>query len=195
MKFGFAVLSVALVAGQVAASVITSRSPLISALRSRQVAGFDPSEIPSECQSDCSAISSVLTSSTCSSDLSCVCSSSAANGLYTCLQCALSLNPDDSLLDQAQESYDEYSQACSSGGVSVASKTLTLPSGTTSGSSSAAAPASSATSGSQTTGSGSSTSSGTSTDSGAQRNGVRGGVAVSSVGLLGAVGAVALLAF
>ncbi|KAI0824413.1 hypothetical protein BC628DRAFT_1420150 [Trametes gibbosa] len=192
--FGLAVLSVALVAGQVAASVISSRSPLVTALRSRQVAGFDPSEIPSQCQSDCSAISSVLTSSTCTADIECVCSSTASNGFYTCLQCALTLNPDEDVLKQAQESYNEYVQACASGDVSVPSKTLSLPSGTTSGSTSVQLPGTSATAASGTTsGTGAET---TDTGSGSvQRNGVRAGVAVSSAGLLAAVGAMALLVF
>lgn len=45
-------------------------------------------------------------STTCSQDINCLCSSAASTGLYDCLQCALTLQPDQDVLEQAQESYD-----------------------------------------------------------------------------------------
>ncbi|KAI0631413.1 hypothetical protein C8Q77DRAFT_133065 [Trametes polyzona] len=211
--FGFAVLSVALLAGQAAASTISTRSPLVSALRARQ-ADFDPSTVPPQCKSDCADISSVLTSATCSNDITCVCSSSASNGLFSCLQCALNLAPSQSLLDQAQESYNDYAQACSSGNMPVSAQTLSIPSGSsasaTGGSSrgtgvrtsAAAAPTASGSSTTTTSGddgdgdsdSGSDGDSGSSGNS-IKHNGALFGVSASSVGVAGAVGAMmALLA-
>ncbi|KAI0773109.1 hypothetical protein BD413DRAFT_539196 [Trametes elegans] len=126
--FGLAVLSVALLAGQAAASAIAARSPLAHLLAIRQTS-FDPSTIPAQCKSECSAISQALTSNTCSTDIDCICSSSASNGLYNCLECILAINPDASDLAQAQGSFDQYASACASGNVNVADRSLTLPSG------------------------------------------------------------------
>ena len=36
--------------------------------------------------------------------MNCLCSSSTNQGLFTCLECALSLEPDTALMSQAQES-------------------------------------------------------------------------------------------
>lgn len=94
-------------------------------------------------------ISSHPQSTTCSQDIDCLCSSATSTGLFDCLQCALNLQPDQDVLEQAQESYDgalsepfiyhdrhshncldvEYAAACASGDVPVASQTLSLPSG------------------------------------------------------------------
>ena len=89
-------------------------------------------------------------------------------GLYNCLECALSLEPDASLLSQAQSSLTrksspplsyprsgtqflsptpEYEQACTQGGVAVTPLTLTLPNG--------AAPTATGSSGTHTTAAGS----------------------------------------
>ncbi|KAI0668189.1 hypothetical protein C8Q78DRAFT_1048990 [Trametes maxima] len=206
--YGITLLSTALVAGQAAASAIGARSPLASLLRARQ-AGLDPSMIPAQCQSDCSDIISALNSQTCSSDISCICSSSASNGLYTCLQCALNIAPSQSTLSRAQDSYDEYVGACQEGGASVNEKTLTIPGGSsatggqvtisnTAGSTrtSAGAPAGtrSASSGVQAT----ETDDGdlpSTTDTGSSGGATRGGngagasAAVHSAGIVGVVGA------
>ncbi|OJT04005.1 hypothetical protein TRAPUB_5334 [Trametes pubescens] len=216
--FGLAVLSVALVAGQVAASAISTRSPLASLLGARQ-ASFDPSQVPAACQSSCSDIASALTSTTCTNDLGCICSSTASNGLFDCLQCALTLQPDADLLEQEQESYDQYAAACASGDMPVASQTLTLPSGSStsatrvSGTATATAAVSrtSAAAGRTSTAEDPTETSTSGDDDGddddgdddgddddssttsAQRNGARVGVVVSSVGLAGVMAMVALL--
>ncbi|KAI0370798.1 hypothetical protein BV20DRAFT_966320 [Pilatotrama ljubarskyi] len=217
--YGLTLLSVALVAGQAAASAVYPRSPLASLLRVRQ-AGFDPSDIPAQCQSDCSVISTALNSASCSTDISCLCSSSTNTGLYNCLECALSIDPDQATLTEVQESYDEYTQACSSANAPVAANPLTIPSGSaaaTSGSaqgtnsnlpvsaSATAAPTSTAggsvgtktvvTGAAQSTGSGSDSgvsdplSGSGSSGDGAQKNGAGLGAAMSSVGVAGVVGA------
>ncbi|KAI0643390.1 hypothetical protein C8Q79DRAFT_1012673 [Trametes meyenii] len=208
--YGITLLSIALVAGQAAASAIGARSPLASLLRTRQ-AGFDPSTIPSQCQSDCSDIISAVNSQTCSTDISCICSSSASNGLYTCLQCALNLAPSQSTLTQAQGSYDDYADACEDGGVNISEKTLTIPGGSSatggqvtisntaaSTRTSAGAPAGtrSASSGVQATESSDSdlptTTDTSSSSGGATRggNGAGASAAVHSAGIVGVVGAV-----
>ncbi|KAI9060834.1 hypothetical protein FKP32DRAFT_1595169 [Trametes sanguinea] len=131
--YALAVLSAALLAGQAAASAVSARSPLASVhLLARQAAGFDPSEIPPQCQSQCATISSALTDSTCTTQVSCLCSSSTNNGLYDCLECALSLDPDQSVLTEGQENYDSYVQACQEAGVTIEDKSLTIPSGASS---------------------------------------------------------------
>ncbi|KAI0354490.1 hypothetical protein OH77DRAFT_1426079 [Trametes cingulata] len=126
--YGLTLLSVALVAGQAAASSIAARSPLASLLQARQ-GGFDPSQIPAQCQSDCTVISTALNSATCSGDVSCLCSTATNTGLSNCLECALGLDPEQSALAEVQESYNEYTQACSSAGAPVDAKPLTIPSG------------------------------------------------------------------
>ncbi|EIW52594.1 uncharacterized protein TRAVEDRAFT_53037 [Trametes versicolor FP-101664 SS1] len=219
--FGLAVLSVALVAGQVAASAISTRSPLAGLLRIRQ-ASFDPSEVPAACQSSCSTISTALTSTTCSQDIDCLCSSATSTGLFDCLQCALNLQPDQDVLEQAQESYDEYAAACASGDVPVASQTLSLPSGSSASATRVSGSATATAAGSRTSTAAGRTStaadptetstsgdddgdddSGDDSDSdddsnssstGAQRNGARVGVAVSSVGLAGVAAMMAFFA-
>lgn len=181
-------------------------------------------------------------STTCSQDINCLCSSSASTGLFDCLQCALSLQPDEDVLEQAQESYDgalsepftyddrhshncldvEYAEACASGDVPVASKTLSLPSGSSASATRVSGSATATAAGSRTSTAAGRTStaadpeetstsgdddgdddSGDDSDdgdddsdsstTGAQRNGARVGVAVSSVGLAGVAAMMALL--
>ncbi|OSC98133.1 hypothetical protein PYCCODRAFT_1439628 [Trametes coccinea BRFM310] len=113
-----------------AASAVAARSPLAGVhLLARQAAGFDPSEIPPQCQTQCATISNALTSSTCTTQVSCLCSSSTNNGLYDCLECALSLDPDQSVLSEGQANYDSYVEACQQAGVTIEDKSLTIPSG------------------------------------------------------------------
>ncbi|KAL7278274.1 hypothetical protein ACG7TL_008250 [Trametes sanguinea] len=127
--YALAILSAALLAGQAAASAVAARSPLASVhLLARQATGFDPSNIPAQCQTQCATISNALTSSTCTTQVSCLCSSSTNNGLYDCLECALSLDPDQSVLEEGQENYDSYVEACQQAGVSIEDKSLTIPS-------------------------------------------------------------------
>ncbi|CDO76839.1 hypothetical protein BN946_scf185033.g36 [Trametes cinnabarina] len=90
-----------------------------------------------------------MQSSSCSSQVSCLCSSSTNQGLYDCLECALSIEPDQSVLEEGQENYDgtlpfdaiflkngidvtshtAYVQACQQAGESIDDKTLTIPNG------------------------------------------------------------------
>ncbi|KAI0324285.1 hypothetical protein GY45DRAFT_1357300 [Cubamyces sp. BRFM 1775] len=204
--YGLAVLSVALFAGQAAATAISARSPILSLLRRQSAADFDPSEIPPQCQSQCATISTALTSDSCTSDLSCLCSSDTSNGLYNCLECALSLDPDESIMIEAQDEYDQYAQACQSAGANVSDKTLTIPSGSSATGSQGSGSSGSATGGATPTStspadSGSKSTAAQQTD-GAQETGsssdplksinkTGAGVmtTVSSVGLAGAVGA------
>ncbi|TBU45383.1 hypothetical protein BD309DRAFT_718355 [Dichomitus squalens] len=124
MMYGLAVFSVAVFAGHTAATALAGAFPLAAIIR-RQT-GFDPSQIPAQCQSDCST--AVTAINTCT-DVSCLCSTSTNQGLYTCLECALSLSPDASTLSQSQESLDNYEETCDQAGVNVTPLSLTLPSG------------------------------------------------------------------
>ncbi|KAI0755533.1 hypothetical protein C8Q74DRAFT_1210594 [Fomes fomentarius] len=125
--YAFAVVSVALLAGQGDRAALTTRSrSALAGLLSRQTTGFDPSDIPAQCQSDCSTVVSALNSCV---DVSCLCSENTNRGLYTCLECALAIEPDASLLQQGQSSLEDYQSSCKQAGVSVTPLVLTLPSG------------------------------------------------------------------
>ncbi|KAJ8481808.1 hypothetical protein ONZ51_g5736 [Trametes cubensis] len=202
--YGLAVLSVALFAGQAAATAISARSPILSLIRRQSASEFDPSDIPPQCQSQCSTISTALTSDSCTSDLSCLCSSSTSNGLYNCLECALSLDPDESIMAEAQSEFDQYAQACTSAGATVEDKTLTIPSGSSATGSEGSATGGVTPTATSPSDSGSKSTAAQQTD-GAQETGsdsdplksinkTGAGVttAVSSVGLAGAVGAMML---
>ena len=163
-----------------------------------------------------------IQSDSCTSDLSCLCSSSTSNGLYNCLECALSLDPDESIMAEAQSEFDrmypsplvayrlahsaitEYAQACTSAGATVEDKTLTIPSGSSATGSEGSATGGVTPTATSPSDSGSKSTAAQQTD-GAQETGsdsdplksinkTGAGVttAVSSVGLAGAVGAMML---
>ncbi|PIL34682.1 hypothetical protein GSI_03462 [Ganoderma sinense ZZ0214-1] len=130
--YALAVLSIAVLAGQAIATPFANTGPLAALLKRQST--LDPSQIPPQCQSQCTGVVNSLNTCT---DLTCLCADAVNKGLYNCLECALSLTPDASLLSQAQSSLthlnphpsSEYEQACTQGGVAVTPLTLTLPSG------------------------------------------------------------------
>ncbi|KAI0738225.1 hypothetical protein C8Q80DRAFT_1275751 [Daedaleopsis nitida] len=124
--YALTLISLSVFVGQTMASVIDARSAITSLMK-RQV-GFDPSTIPQQCTQDCSFIVNVLNTCT---DVSCLCSANANNGLYTCLECTLEIVPDASLLSQEQSSLKGYEDSCKQAGATVNSLTLTMPSGST----------------------------------------------------------------
>ncbi|KAI8977769.1 hypothetical protein BD414DRAFT_495578 [Trametes punicea] len=195
--FTLAILPVVLLAAA-ASEAIVARSSLVRLL-ARQATGFDPSQIPSQCQPDCTIITNALSSSSCATDVNCICGSSTRTGLYTCLECALKLDPDQSVLNEAQANYNAYIQACKQAGADLVSESLTIPSGASTVVQVSFSPVSS---GAVTAiGLAPSTTAVAVTQTGSQapvqsatRNSASlSGVAVSSAGLIGAVGAFALM--
>ncbi|KAM5545603.1 hypothetical protein V8D89_000641 [Ganoderma adspersum] len=140
--YALAVLSIAVFAGQAVATPFANASPLAALLKRQST--LDPSQVPAQCQSTCTPVINSLNTCT---DLTCLCADTVNKGLYNCLECALSLQPDASLLSEAQSSLTQYEQACTQGGVAVTPLTLTLPNG--------AAPTATGSSGTHTTAAGS----------------------------------------
>ncbi|KAI0738249.1 hypothetical protein C8Q80DRAFT_267062 [Daedaleopsis nitida] len=118
---------VALFAGQVAANTHAVRSTL-SVLLARQSTGIVPEDIPEACRSQCSpAINtanrwiplSAPALQACT-DVDCLCNSTLQGQLVSCLDCALAQgNSDDSLQAQAQDSIDQYEDACKAAGITL----------------------------------------------------------------------------
>ncbi|PIL34685.1 hypothetical protein GSI_03465 [Ganoderma sinense ZZ0214-1] len=170
---GLVFLSVALLAGQAAATAALSPS-----FFKRQLT---PGQIPAQCQNACSSAENSLSS--CGTDLNCLCSDSINKAFSSCLECAVGLDP--STLSTMQASLNEFEQGCTQAGHAVTPITLTAANGssgnpTAAGSNSASgAPAATA-----TTPAAPSSSSSPSGHNGA------GMVGVSAASVIGAVGIV-----
>ncbi|KAE9404207.1 hypothetical protein BT96DRAFT_989483 [Gymnopus androsaceus JB14] len=82
-------------ASEVAASQLQARFVnTLDVLLPRQSTGTgtDPSDIPTQCQSQCDAVVNAL--NTCTSD-SCICTPDNANGLESCVECLINIDPTD----------------------------------------------------------------------------------------------------
>ncbi|KAI5986715.1 hypothetical protein EDC04DRAFT_2824220 [Pisolithus marmoratus] len=79
-----------------------------NALVPRQ-SSFDPSDLPSQCQSPCQVIST-MSSSSCDTSLTCLCASSIASELQTCMTCLAQAEP--SVETSAQSALSSYNEAC-----------------------------------------------------------------------------------
>ncbi|KXN86832.1 hypothetical protein AN958_09568 [Leucoagaricus sp. SymC.cos] len=102
----------------------------IHQLLARQgTSGLDPSMIPSQCRDQCS---SLVTAMGQNCDLSCICGSTMANNMVSCLQCDVSIVG----ADTAESYYNQYANACKSAGQSVPAFTASGGSSGSSGSSS-----------------------------------------------------------
>ncbi|KAM5545699.1 hypothetical protein V8D89_000737 [Ganoderma adspersum] len=132
-----AVLSVAVLAGQTAATPVASAAPLVEAILKRQGGTtLDPGSIPAQCESQCGAVINAINTCT---DITCLCSDAVNKGMYDCFECGLSLQPDASLLSSAQKSLTQFENTCNAAGipgVQLTSLTLTMPTGTAAASSS-----------------------------------------------------------
>ncbi|KAI6039409.1 hypothetical protein EDC04DRAFT_2685925 [Pisolithus marmoratus] len=110
-----------------------------NALASRQ-SSFDPSDLPSQCQSPCQVIST-MSSSSCDTSLTCLCASSIASELQTCMTCLVEAEP--TVESSAQSALSSYNQACgtslslsTSSGSGSSSATTTAAGSSSTGSSS-----------------------------------------------------------
>ncbi|KAH9941880.1 uncharacterized protein BXZ73DRAFT_98267 [Epithele typhae] len=124
-------LSITLIAGQVAASSALSarhahgvRDVLRRASNS-SVSGF--TDIPSACTSACKTLTAAQNCT--ASDLACLCNEDLNQGAFTCYQCVLGqLSPNQTLLAEGQQKLSAYEAACAtSASVTLKSLTLTLP--------------------------------------------------------------------
>ncbi|PIL34684.1 hypothetical protein GSI_03464 [Ganoderma sinense ZZ0214-1] len=130
--YTLAVLSIAVLAGQTAATPVdvAGAAPLLAHFRRQGIATLDPGSIPAQCDSQCG---SVINSINTCPDITCLCSDTVNKGLYNCFECGLSLEPDASLLSQAQKTLTQFENTCNQAGVpgvQLSSLTLTMPSGT-----------------------------------------------------------------
>ncbi|KIM43605.1 hypothetical protein M413DRAFT_443524 [Hebeloma cylindrosporum] len=122
-------------------SVLAEPISTPATLYARQISGFDPGLLPSGClQSKCQAFIDSITAQNCMS-LECLCTTTIANAMKTCLQCAVDAHVtdfDQNTLDTALKDFTDscsgaghpISGVTSGGGSGSASTTDASPSGT-----------------------------------------------------------------
>ncbi|KAI1793642.1 hypothetical protein LXA43DRAFT_1092442 [Ganoderma leucocontextum] len=124
--YALAVLSVAVLVGQTVATPVAAAAPLVAIFKRQGGTTLDPGSIPAQCESQCG--SAINAMNTCA-DINCLCSDTVNKGIYSCFECALSLQPDASLMSQAQTTLTQFENTCSQAGVALTPLTLTMPSG------------------------------------------------------------------
>jgi len=100
---------------QASASVTLVARSSLEILASRQVTGV--------CASACADFSNTV--DTCTTK-ACLCTTAVANSLQSCINCAVTNSPTDSVISAAQSLIDTYKSTCAG----VINPTLTLPAGT-----------------------------------------------------------------
>ncbi|KIM40625.1 hypothetical protein M413DRAFT_446053 [Hebeloma cylindrosporum] len=112
-----------------------------SGLYARQISGFDPSTLPTTCLQDkCKSFVDSVTAQNCAT-LDCLCSTTIANAMKTCLQCAVDAHVasfNQTTLDTAIKGFTDgcaaaghpISGVTSGGGSGSASSGAASPSGT-----------------------------------------------------------------
>ncbi|GJE96098.1 hypothetical protein PsYK624_122910 [Phanerochaete sordida] len=124
----FALLSLVLVASEVAASAIVSRHGAFrTLLKARQGGTISPGDIAPECQSACATF--VQVNNDCETDeTKCleVCTNTNMGSVASCLSCAISVDgpPDADTAAQAQEALEQLEEGCSEAGDPVQSFTV-----------------------------------------------------------------------
>ncbi|KAJ3739958.1 hypothetical protein DFH05DRAFT_475029 [Lentinula detonsa] len=62
--------------------------------------GVDPSQIPTQCQTQCTTVLNTI--STCTTD-SCICTTDNANEMESCVNCLISLDPTEDMIEEGNE--------------------------------------------------------------------------------------------
>ncbi|KAJ3712548.1 hypothetical protein DFJ43DRAFT_54408 [Lentinula guzmanii] len=96
-------LTVCGLASRAAASNIWQRTyNALDVLIPRQTSGtgVDPSQIPTQCQTQCTTVLNTI--STCTTD-SCICTTDNANEMESCVNCLISLDPTEDMIEEGNE--------------------------------------------------------------------------------------------
>ncbi|KAF8829716.1 hypothetical protein HHX47_DHR2000289 [Lentinula edodes] len=97
------VMTASLLASNVAASSLLERtSSAFDILIARQStsSGIDPSEIPTQCETQCTTVLNTI--SACTTD-SCICTTTNANEMESCVNCLVSLDPTTDMIEEGDE--------------------------------------------------------------------------------------------
>ncbi|KAJ4490815.1 hypothetical protein J3R30DRAFT_3425474 [Lentinula aciculospora] len=77
--------------------------------RQSSSSGIDPSEIPTQCQSQCTTVLNTI--SACTTD-SCICTTTNANDLESCVNCLVSLDPTAEMIEEGNEILESLNEEC-----------------------------------------------------------------------------------
>ncbi|KAJ3994716.1 hypothetical protein F5050DRAFT_430246 [Lentinula boryana] len=105
-------LTVCGLASRAAASNIWQRTyNALDVLIPRQTSGtgVDPSQIPTQCQTQCTTVLNTI--STCTTD-SCICTTDNANEMESCVNCLISLDPTEDMIEEGNEILSSLSEEC-----------------------------------------------------------------------------------
>ncbi|KAE9404208.1 hypothetical protein BT96DRAFT_989484 [Gymnopus androsaceus JB14] len=105
-------ITIGVFASEVAASEVRARFfNAFDALLPRQSSstGIDPSDIPTQCQNQCAIVVNAI--NTCTTD-SCFCTSANANGMESCFNCLVQLNPTSDVESSRDDAFSSFNEEC-----------------------------------------------------------------------------------